>query len=717
MTCTEMIRKLHFIWVDKYDFGNTNFLIPEKYRRNIENWKRLHPDWTVEIWNGERIINMMDQVGDLRVYDVFQNYKNFICKLDLARILILFSEGGLYIDLDTYCERDITPLLEACEESELTLVKEPQENVKNYLGLEHMKEYVISNSFLYSPRKQNRLLLSLAGLVIANAQNEKLHILLASGPPIYNAFYQQVEKDTPGKINLLDSKGVLEKTPGGYMYTTFDNTWCASETWNDKIFSDFFFYPTLNIEQFPFRNLPPKMLMTALNSQQTPLLAFDTEGQTKLGVPPLQHLKRSYSTEFSGVFIRKASFKRTDPIPKKIHQIWIGEKRPPLDYTETVRLLNPDWEYRLWDEESLRQEIPEAFEDPIYKRVSIYCSKVDILRIYLLHKYGGLYLDCDFKWLKPLDDNMRYHNFFLAFSSELHQGLTVNNNVIGCHRKSPILKQLLDEMHCQHPDTFATIEDIYTTSPGFYTGFVARHPEHDIFIYPSYFFFRTSKDMPRENAFLNTQAYAEHVGRYDSDYVCTVDHNLEKRDSLGILLNKLGLTNIGAEVGVLRGNFSTKILSRWNGKKLFLVDCWEHQDESLYVDLNNSSDERHNYNLEVTKRVVSVYPGRYELVKDYSLPASKRFADGELDFVYIDARHDYDGVLEDLEAWYPKVKSGGIISGHDLVPDEYLEQVRKFGAFDVKRALIDFITKHSIKATVRITYKDDVYQSFYFVKP
>lgn len=712
-----MIRKVHFIWVDKYDFGNQDYLLPEKYRLNVENWRRLHPDWTFEIWTGERILNVMSQVGDLTIYDTFHNYKNFICKLDLVRLLLLYAEGGLYIDLDTYCEKSITPLIESCRGHDLVLAKEPQENVKNYQGLEHMKDYVVSNSFIYSPEKSNPLILSLIGLLVSNAQNESQHILLATGPPIYNIFYQLAEKQFPGKVHLLDSKGVLEKSPDGFMYTTFDNTWCASDIWNSRMFDSFYFYPTLNIEQFPFRNIPATALFKALNTQETPLLAFDTDGQTKLGVPPLQQLRRKYTTEFSGVFIRKASFKRTEPIPKKIHQIWIGEKRPPLEYTETVRRLNPDWEYRLWDEASLRQEIPEAFEDPIYNRVSIYCSKVDILRIYLLHKHGGLYLDCDFKWLKPLDDDMRYHNFFLAFSSELHQGTTVNNNVIGCHRKSPILMQILNEMHRQHPDTFKTIEDIYTTSPGFYTGYVARHPEQDIFIYPSYYFFKTSKDLPRENTFLNTQAYAEHVGRYDSDYVCTVDLNMEKRDSLGVLLNRLGLVGDGAEVGVLRGEYSQRILSKWTGKKLYLVDCWEHQDDAVYIDSNNSTDERHNYNLEVTKRNMAAYPGRYELIKDYSVEASRKFEDGSLDFVFIDARHDYDGVMEDLEAWYPKVRSGGVVSGHDVIPDEFKEMVKQYGSFAVKEALIDFANKHSIRVPIRVTYKDDIYQSFYFIKP
>lgn len=48
-----------------------------------------------------------------------------------------------------------------------------------------------------------------------------------------------------------------------------------------------------------------------------------------------------------------------------------------------------------------------------------------------------------------------------------------------------------------------------------------------------------------------------------------------------------------------------------------------------------------------------------------SLEASRRFADNSVDFVFIDAIHDYEHVKEDIVAWYPKVKKGGIIAGDD----------------------------------------------------
>ena len=39
--------------------------------------------------------------------------------------------------------------------------------------------------------------------------------------------------------------------------------------------------------------------------------------------------------------------------------------------------------------------------------------------------------------------------------------------------------------------------------------------------------------------------------------------------------------------------------------------------------------------------------------------------DKSIDFVYIDADHEYESVRKDIAAWHPKIRRGGIISGHD----------------------------------------------------
>jgi predicted O-methyltransferase YrrM len=62
-------------------------------------------------------------------------------------------------------------------------------------------------------------------------------------------------------------------------------------------------------------------------------------------------------------------------------------------------------------------------------------------------------------------------------------------------------------------------------------------------------------------------------------------------------------------------------------------------------------------------------------VKMTSIEASKQYADGSLDFVYIDADHSYASVVADINAWKPKVKPGGYIAGHDSYMPEVLKAV------------------------------------------
>jgi hypothetical protein len=67
---------------------------------------------------------------------------------------------------------------------------------------------------------------------------------------------------------------------------------------------------------------------------------------------------------------------------------------------------------------------------------------------------------------------------------------------------------------------------------------------------------------------------------------------------------------------------------------------------------------------EDTKRRLSVFGDRFVLLRAESRDASGQVPDG-LDFVYLDADHSYLGVLDELTAWFPKVRTGGIIGGHD----------------------------------------------------
>ena len=161
----------------------------------------------------------------------------------------------------------------------------------------------------------------------------------------------------------------------------------------------------------------------------------------------------------------------------------------------------------------------------------------------------------------------------------------------------------------------------------------------------------------------------------------TTDHSLchvalKSRADLPRYLNDLGLTGEGVEVGVRRAHFSEHVLQQWKGRVLHLVDPWEHQDAvdakttgGKYQDVSNAPNAEHAENLEHVKRTLSRFGSRFAIHRKYSVSAAREFADNTLDFVYVDARHEYEGCLEDLKAWYPKLRKGGLVSGHDFVPD------------------------------------------------
>ncbi len=57
--------------------------------------------------------------------------------------------------------------------------------------------------------------------------------------------------------------------------------------------------------------------------------------------------------------------------------------------------------------------------------------------------------------------------------------------------------------------------------------------------------------------------------------------------------------------------------------------------------------------------------GHYNLITTESPRCAEIYKDKSIDFVFIDGDHSYDAVIKDIKAWLPKIKTGGILSGHD----------------------------------------------------
>jgi len=155
------------------------------------------------------------------------------------------------------------------------------------------------------------------------------------------------------------------------------------------------------------------------------------------------------------------------------------------------------------------------------------------------------------------------------------------------------------------------------------------------------------------------------------------------RSEIGDVLNHFGLVGNGIEIGVQKGEFSKEILSSWKGEKLYLVDCWQKQEN--YDDIANKDDNEQEENYKQTLKNVEKYKKRVKVIKAFSKDAANSFEDGFFDFIYIDANHSYEAVKEDLNLWYPKLKDGGMFCGHDFLEGRFYDS-----DFGVKSAVTEF---------------------------
>jgi predicted O-methyltransferase YrrM len=119
------------------------------------------------------------------------------------------------------------------------------------------------------------------------------------------------------------------------------------------------------------------------------------------------------------------------------------------------------------------------------------------------------------------------------------------------------------------------------------------------------------------------------------------------------------------EIGSYAGGSTSIILSNFPKSKINCVDIWEKyvEEGSVYdmdiqeLELKEAEEvfnELCKNNINITKNKMSS--------NDYV----KSIEDESIDFVYIDGNHQYTSVKEDIEKWYPKVKMGGFICGHDF---------------------------------------------------
>jgi hypothetical protein len=136
-----------------------------------------------------------------------------------------------------------------------------------------------------------------------------------------------------------------------------------------------------------------------------------------------------------------------------------------------------------------------------------------------------------------------------------------------------------------------------------------------------------------------------------------------------------------AEIGSYAGESTMIMAGKFASAQLWAIDPWGSgyccdKGELSYNEEPTAVESRFDENTASIKNRLTKFKGK-------SLDAAVRIPDGSLDVVYIDGCHEYACVVDDIKAWLPKVRPGGVLCGHD-----YGEQ-----CLDVIRAVDDALGK------------------------
>ena len=150
---------------------------------------------------------------------------------------------------------------------------------------------------------------------------------------------------------------------------------------------------------------------------------------------------------------------RVDPlpepsIPKVIHQIWLGSAVPRKlkRYSESWRRHHPDWEFRIWTDREVADF--DFATRPLFDEAECWGQKSDLLRVEILNRVGGVYVDFDYLSYKPIDLLVERYDFFttLKYIFTAHLGwpavwpdpIVACNSLMGTRPGHPILSAYLD---------------------------------------------------------------------------------------------------------------------------------------------------------------------------------------------------------------------------------------------------------------------------------
>ena len=133
-------------------------------------------------------------------------------------------------------------------------------------------------------------------------------------------------------------------------------------------------------------------------------------------------------------------------IPKIFHRIWYQglDQLPPKyqGYLRTWEKHYPNWEHRYWDGPQMRSFMETSYPEwlDLFDSYPLDIQRIDAVRYFLLHKFGGFYFDMDMQSLRPIDLLLENHRLILSYTQ------AYNNACMGSVPGHPLWEKVFSQL-------------------------------------------------------------------------------------------------------------------------------------------------------------------------------------------------------------------------------------------------------------------------------
>ena len=178
------------------------------------------------------------------------------------------------------------------------------------------------------------------------------------------------------------------------------------------------------------------------------------------------------------------NIRRLPHMPKIVHQTWKSCSDAPerqSRWRADCMAMNPGWEFKLWSDDDNRNLIEEHYPSflSMYDGYDVNIKRIDAARLFILHRFGGLYMDMDFACLRPFEDlpalaDARDAVFSTQYPQRAgHERDYIANNFMAGPPQHPLWSYLIAQLLV----TFVHRHVIMATGPNFLTQTVREYEE------------------------------------------------------------------------------------------------------------------------------------------------------------------------------------------------------------------------------------------------